>query len=112
MRSIARRITQLEEALSPQREAEHWLGRRRKPRFPLPPLQLRFGELRRLPADYQGERHVVVAKNLPAQNGQEWVEFAEVPGPEPNPATPDRRCVRYQDVIFVVAKPQPDEPAA
>ena len=112
MRSIARRITLLEEALSQQPEAEHWSGRRRKPRFPLPPSRLRFGELRRLPADYQGERHMVVAKNLPAQNGQEWVEFAEVPGPDPNPATPDRRCVRYLDIVFVKAKPQPDERAA
>ena len=38
-----------------------------------------------MPKDYQGERHIVVAKELPSQNGQEWVEFEEVPGPDPNP---------------------------
>lgn len=46
-----------------------------------PPMHFRFGNLRRLPEDYQGERHVEIAKYLPAINGQEWVEFVEVPGP-------------------------------
>ena len=45
--------------------------------------RFRLGYLRRLPEDYKGERHVVVAKQLPSQNGQDWVEFEEVPGPEP-----------------------------
>jgi len=35
--------------------------------------------------DYVGERHIVVANHLPSRNGQEWVEFEEVPGPDPNP---------------------------
>ena len=26
----------------------------------------------RLPQDYKGERHVVIAKHLPSQSGQEW----------------------------------------
>jgi hypothetical protein len=48
------------------------------------PLKLRFGDLRRLPENYRGERHVVIAKRLPERAGQEWVEFEEVPGPAPS----------------------------
>ncbi len=48
-------------------------------------VRIRLGDLRRLPDDYVGERHIVVAKELPSKNGQEWVEFEEVPGPDPNP---------------------------
>ena len=58
------------------------------------PLQVRFGHLRRLPQDYKGERHVVIARHLPSEFGQERVEFEEVPGPDPNP-----------DVVFVAAYP-------
>jgi len=47
---------------------------------------LRFGHLRRLPPDYKGEKHVVIAKQLPNRNGEEWVEFEEVPGPDPKRA--------------------------
>ena len=53
-------------------------------------IKFRMGDLRRLPADYVGERHIVVAKELPSQNGQEWVEFEEVPGPDPNPPPAQR----------------------
>jgi hypothetical protein len=48
-------------------------------------IKVRFGDLRRLPPDYTGERHVVVARELPSQFGQDWVEFEEVPGPDPTP---------------------------
>jgi len=111
MRSIARRIAKLETDQTLQYETEYWPRRRRRG-FPAPPMQVRFGKLHRLPPDYQGERHVVVAKSLPAKNGQEWVEFAEVPGPDPSPPAPDRRPVRCMDVVFVTANPQPEEPAA
>jgi hypothetical protein len=52
-------------------------------------ITIRMGDLRRLPADYAGERHIVVAKHLPSRHGQEWVEFEEVPGPDPNPPQPE-----------------------
>jgi hypothetical protein len=39
--------------------------------------------LKRLPLEYTGERHVIVARELPKQGDQEWVEFEEVPGPDP-----------------------------
>jgi hypothetical protein len=45
------------------------------------PLQVRFGNLRRLPENYQGERHTEIARCLPDRNGQKWVEFTEMPGP-------------------------------
>jgi hypothetical protein len=48
-------------------------------------VQVRFREAPGLPIGYKGERHIVVTKQLPSQNGQEWVEFEEVPGPDPNP---------------------------
>ena len=114
MRSIARRIAKLEVALSPQYEPECWPGRRgRRSHSPFhPTLRVRFGNLRSLPPDYQGERHVEIAERLPDRDGQEWVEFAEVPGPDPSPPTPDRRPVRCLDVVFVMANPQPEEPVA
>jgi len=68
------------------------------------PTSGRFGNIRRLPEDYQGERHVVVTKSLPAKNGQEWVEFAEVPGPDPNPPPQDRRPLTCLDLVFVGPK--------
>src|SRR5689334_22268711 len=48
-------------------------------------IRVRLGRLRRLPKDYAGEKHVIVAKELPTENGREWVEFGEVPGPDTNP---------------------------
>ena len=75
-------------------------------------VTVRFGRLRRLPQDYQGERHVVEGKQLPSKNGQEWVEFEEVPGPDPNPQQQSARlgCVPTQiDVLFVAPYPRPDD---
>ena len=71
--------------------------------------KLRFGSLRRLPPDYKGEKHVVIAKRLPSQNGEEWVEFEEVPGPESNPA--ERKAGRPDliGVMFVGPYPVEDE---
>jgi hypothetical protein len=64
--------------------------------------RLRFGYLQRLPDDYRGERHVVVAKELPSRNGREWVEFQEVPGPAPkaDPAA-EPGPIRYIDVTLI-----------
>ena len=47
--------------------------------------KLRIGNLKRLPPEYQGERHVVITKHLPNERDQERVEFEEVRGPDPNP---------------------------
>jgi hypothetical protein len=45
----------------------------------VPETKLILGNVRRLPKDYRGERHTVIAKHLPNQGDQEWVEFEEVP---------------------------------
>ena len=67
-----------------------------------PRIKIRMGDLRRLPQDYKGPRHVVIAKHLPSQSGQEWVEFEERPGPDPNPPQEGRRGLpEYLDVMFV-----------
>ena len=67
-------------------------------------VKIRLGNLKRLPDDYAGERHIVVAKELPNQHGQEWVEFEEVPGPDPNPPEfqePNRGLPTLISVMFV-----------
>lgn len=104
-----RRIAVLEVALWPHLEAEYWPGRRKR-RFPTQRMQVRFGNLIPLSGDYQGERHVVVGKTLPARDGQEWVEFVEVAGPDPNPPPPDPRPPRRVDIVFIGPKKgqQPD----
>ena len=106
LQSIARRIAKLEGAFSPRREPEDWRGRRGSSRAPsvLPP-QVRFGNLRRLPGDYQGERHIGIAQCLPDKNGQKWVEFAEVPGPPPSLPPSALRLPRCLDVVFVEPYP-------
>ena len=59
-------------------------------------IRIRIGEVKRLPTEYTGERHLVVVKQLPPRSpGQEWVEFEERPGPEPEqpPGPPNERIV-------------------
>src|SRR5437868_1730631 len=68
--------------------------------------RLRFGHLRRLPPDYKGEKHVVVAKQLPSRDGREWVEFEEMPGPDPNPSPKvNPGDPEYFDIVLVYAYP-------
>jgi hypothetical protein len=64
------------------------------------PCRTRLGYLHRLPQDYRGERHVVVAKQLPDRGGQAWAEFEEVPGPRPDPPPNEPQ---YRNIIFVPA---------
>jgi hypothetical protein len=71
-------------------------------------VTIRFGHLKRLSAKYVGERHIVVGRQLPSQGDQEWVEFEEVRGPDPNsPVTTGCRAghpmASRLDVIFVNA---------
>jgi hypothetical protein len=102
LKSMARRIGKLEGALSPGLEPEAGRGRRWSSRAPSAiPIHLRFGNLRRLPEDYQGERHIDVGPWLPDQNGQKWVEFTEVPGPPPNLPPQGPGLTRFLDVVFV-----------
>lgn len=65
-------------------------------------IKIRMGHLRRLPLEYQGPRHIVIAKHLPSHWGQLWVEYEEVAGPDPNPPREDRHGPpEYLDVMFV-----------
>jgi hypothetical protein len=70
-------------------------------------VTVRFGHLKRLPRKYTGDRHVIVARELPKQGDQEWVEFQEVPGPESEPPQIAGRrgqlISRRLDVMFVSA---------
>jgi hypothetical protein len=78
------------------------------------PVKVRFGNLRRLPEDYRGERHRKIVKHLPDRNGQEWVEFEEVPGPAPS-APPEPGVAHYLNVFLVtrrgISKKPPAPPA-
>ena len=57
---------------------------------PKKPQLFRSGYLKTLPADYVGERHVVIVKREPAEApGNEWCEFEERPGPAPVDAQED-----------------------
>jgi hypothetical protein len=69
-------------------------------------VTVRFGHLKRLPPQYTGERHVIVARELPKQSDQDWGEFEEVPGPEPEAPQIIGRGARHPiairlDVMFV-----------
>ncbi|MGO9242751.1 MAG: hypothetical protein ACLQBJ_18265 [Bryobacteraceae bacterium] len=47
-------------------------------------IRIRIGEVKRLPPEYTGERHLVVVKQLPPNSyGLELVEFEERPGLAP-----------------------------
>jgi len=73
----------------------------------VPEIKLRFGHLRRLPKDYQGERHSVIAKHLPNRGDQEWFEFEEVPGPDPSPKEEHGQGgPRYMNIVFVAPYPR------
>ena len=75
-------------------------GRLRSPTPALRPIKVRFGNLRRLPEHYKGERHREIVKHLPDRDGREWVEFEEVPGPDPNPSQ-EPAVSEYLDIVFV-----------
>jgi hypothetical protein len=118
MRSIARRIARLEAALGVGCAPQDPVGWR--PYRPggksraavIRPLELRFGNLIRLPPGYLGERHIEVTKQLPDVNGQRWVEFTEVPGPGPTPSqkTGDSEYIKIINIVFVEPYPHPEGP--
>jgi hypothetical protein len=64
-------------------------------------IRIRFGNLKRLPPEYKGERHVIIARHLPNKGDQEWAEFEEVAGPAPAEKRPIAGVPKYLDVAFV-----------
>jgi hypothetical protein len=72
---------------------------------PKKPQAIRSGYLKTLPADYVGERHVVVLKREPtgAPGNVEWCEFEERPGPAPLDAQEEDAitiCIVYRDRLI------------
>src|ERR1700676_3360260 len=74
---------------------------------PKKPQLFRSGYLKTLPADYGGERHVVIVKREPARAPEnfEWCEFEERPGPAPVDA-PEEDCTTIYIVYREVGIPQ------
>ena len=73
---------------------------------PKKPQLFRTSYLKTLPADYVGERHVVILKREPsgAPNG-EWCEFEERPRPAPSDAQ-EEECTTIYIVYRDVGIPQ------
>jgi hypothetical protein len=75
---------------------------------------IRSGYLKTLPADYVGERHVVIVKREPAgaSGNFEWCEFEERPGPAPADAQ-EEDCITihliYRDIEIPRWSPRRDE---
>ena len=68
------------------------------------PQLFRSGYLKTLPADYVGERHVVIVTREPSGAlGNEWCEFEERPGPAPVDAQEEDAitiCIVYRDRLI------------
>lgn len=64
-------------------------------------IRVRFGTLRRLPQDYEGERHIEFAGWLSKPGEPEWVEYREVPGGPVEPRL--HGPPEHMDIIFVPA---------
>ena len=63
---------------------------------------IRFGTLKRLPADYQGERHVATIAGPGCDPAHpDYYEFEERPGPDPRPAETAGTGERVITVHFV-----------
>jgi hypothetical protein len=113
MNSITRRIERLEASILMGMEttfsvpARDGRGRQRLFGSPVPALKIRIGHVRRLPADYKGERHIVIGKRLPDKEPGDWYEFEEVAGPAPAQPPLDPRRPRYMDIVFVPPYPEP-----
>jgi len=68
-------------------------------------ITVQCGNLRRLPADYSGQRHVVTTKHPPADStGRIWFEWEERPGPEPKSDADGPDDPHVIRVCFVEAK--------
>ena len=76
---------------------------------------MRMGPLKKLPAEYRGDRHVVVGERCPCPDpkGHEYCRFEERPGPAPVGAADferyGRQNVRLLDIHFV-RSPSDTEP--
>jgi len=75
MRSVRSRLARLEQVNRQRTAPQH--------------LRIEYGNLKTLPDDYIGPRHVVMLKQIPpeelppAERAKPWFEWEERPGPEP-----------------------------
>jgi hypothetical protein len=104
-RSIARRLAKLE-ALAKGPQLGHWRGGQWRVGAQFQPsIQVRYGNLRRLPEDYKGERHRELVRCFLGKDGRECVEYVEVPGPAPIEPPADPWLPTCIDVIYVEPYP-------
>ena len=73
-------------------------------------IKIRMGNLKWLPREYDGERHIIMTGPVTDGEGRESFEYEEVPGPDPNPHQPRRSGPQYIDVMFVDC-PNTERPA-
>ena len=96
-RSLQSRIQKLEAELLPLME-------------PTRPFYGLLSDVRQLPEDYDGPRHVVVVDVRRDANGRESWKYEERPGPEP-PGPPDPRlpCMFLSEIDLRIAGDPIDE---
>lgn len=44
-------------------------------------VHLQYGWVRKLPPEYEGERHLAITKRLSIREGLEWIEWEELSDP-------------------------------
>jgi len=72
-----------------------------------PRVVIQNGHMKTLPADYTGERHVVTLSCAPDENGRDFYEWEERPGPGP-PTADNKRDDEL--VVRVVSVPCANRP--
>jgi hypothetical protein len=74
------------------------------------PIKLRFGHLKRLPREIPGRAPRHRRAGATETGDQEWVQFEEVPGPDPDPPQQLARGIPHRiDVMFVEPYPRTEE---
>jgi hypothetical protein len=68
-------------------------------------VEVRVGTVKRLPPEYEGERHLVVARQLTTEYGGQRFEFEEAPGPDPDVQSGSR--AGHGLMINVILVPSP-----
>jgi hypothetical protein len=92
MRSLRSRLQKLEDALKPDEG-----------------ISLRIGLLHQLPADYTGEKHVVIVRYGEVQGGRQDCSFEERPGPvAPGPPDPVPRLCLTETQLRIIGDPVKD----
>jgi hypothetical protein len=70
------------------------------------PVEVRVGTLKRLPPEYKGERHLIVARQLTTECGGKRFEFEEAPGPDPDAQAGSRAGHGLMVNVILVPSPR------